>query len=149
MMRRYRLVASTLAIGALLTLAPLAYSAEGPKPGMWKVVTHVTRDGTATPPDSHTSCVTADQMKDPGQSIMPHQASPEEKCTRTQYEWTGSKLSWQIECTGQMNLKGAGKINFDTPEHYKGEITSNGSVNGHDFNSTIVLDGQRVADCPQ
>ena len=79
---------------------------------------------------------------------MPQPASPEEKCTRTQYEWTGRKLSWQIECSGQMNMKGGGKINFDTPEHYSGEITSTGSVNGHDFNSTIALDGQRVGDCP-
>jgi Protein of unknown function (DUF3617) len=149
MMRRPRPAASALAIGALLTLAPTANSAQGPKPGMWKVVTHVTRDGATMPPDSHTSCVTADQMKDPGQSIMPHQASPDEKCTRTQYEWTGSKLSWQIECSGQMNLKGAGKINFDRPERYSGEITSAGSVNGHDFNSTIVLEGQRVGDCPK
>lgn len=149
MVRRLRLVASALAIGALLTLAPLARAAEGPKPGMWKIVTRVTRDGAATPPDSHMSCVTADQMKDPGQSIMPHQASPEEKCTRTQYEWNGSKLRWQIECSGQMNLKGAGKIDFDTPEHYNGEITSSGAVNGHDFNSTIVLEGQRIGDCPK
>ena len=149
MMRRLTLAGSALVIGVLLAFAPVANSAQGPKPGMWKVVTHVTRDGTATPPDSHTSCVTAEQMKDPGQSIMPHQASPEEKCTRTQYEWTGTRLSWQIECTGQMNLKGGGKIVFDTPEHYSGQITSNGSVNGHDFNSTIVLDGQRVGDCKQ
>jgi hypothetical protein len=148
MMRRLSLAGSALAIGALLMLVRPANAAEGPKPGLWKVVTHVTREGATAPPDSHTSCVTADQMKDPGQSIMPQPASPEEKCTRTQYEWTGRKLSWQIECSGQMNMKGGGKINFDTPEHYSGEITSTGSVNGHDFNSTIALDGQRVGDCP-
>jgi hypothetical protein len=81
--------------------------------------------------------------------LMPQPSSSEEKCVRTHYEWTGSKLNWQMECSGRMAMKGSGAINFSTPVHYTGKITSTGSVNGHDFTSTILLDGQRIGDCPK
>ena len=88
-------------------------------------------------------------MKDPGKSLMPQPPSPEEKCTRTQYEWTGSKLSSQIQSSGPMVMNGGGHIDFDTTDHYRGKITSAGSVNGHDFTSTILLAGHRLGTCPK
>jgi hypothetical protein len=120
-----------------------------PKPGLWKVITHVTRNGVASSPDSHTSCITADQMKDPGKTIMPPQSSADEKCVRSHYQWTGTKLSWQVQCTGPLAMTGGGNIIFDLPEHYVGKITSAGTVNGHAFNSTILLEGERLGDCPK
>ena len=48
MMRRLSLAGSALAIGALIMLVRPANATEGPKPGLWKVITHVTREG-ATP----------------------------------------------------------------------------------------------------
>jgi hypothetical protein len=143
------LAASAVALAALFALSPHANAAEGPRPGLWKVTTRVSRDGATSQPDSHTSCVTADQLKDPSKSLTPPQSSPEEKCTRTQYEWTGSKLSWRIECNGRMAMKGGGIIDFDSPEHYTGKITSAGSFNGHDFDSTIMIEGERLGVCPK
>ncbi len=137
-----------LTLAAALVFAFAARAEAAPKPGMWKVVTHVTRNGVAAPPDSHTSCVTADQMKDPGKTIMPPQSSANEKCTRSHYEWTGTKLNWQVLCRGPLTMKGGGNIIFDRPDHYVGKITSAGTVNGQDFNSTILLEGKRVGDCP-
>ena len=48
-----------------------------------------------------------------------------------------------------MAMNGGGHIDFDTPEHYRGKIASAGSVNGHDFTSTILLDGHRLGTCPK
>lgn len=149
MTRLSRLAASAIALAALFALSPRANAAEGPTPGLWKVTTRVSRNGATLKPDSHTSCVSADQLKDPGKSLMPAQSSPEEKCARTQYEWTGRKLSWRIECTGRMAMNGGGNIDFDSPEHYTGKITSAGSFNGHDFDSTIMLEGERLGECPK
>jgi hypothetical protein len=149
MTRSFALATRAITAAMFLAVAPCTYAADGPQPGMWKVMTRVIRDGTTTKSDSHTSCVTADQIKDPGKSLMPQPSSSEEKCVRTHYEWTGSKLNWQMECSGRMAMKGSGAINFSTPEHYTGKITSTGSVNGHDFTSTILLDGQRIGDCPK
>jgi hypothetical protein len=140
---------SVLAAAMLISLGIAQRADAAPKPGLWKVVTHISRNGATSPPDTHTSCVTADQMKDPGKTIMPQQSSANEKCNRTHYEWTGSKLSWQIQCTGPLAMKGGGNILFDTPEHYVGKITSVGAINGQGFTSTILLEGQRVGDCPK
>ena len=149
MTRSITLATRALTAAMFLAVAPRADAADGPQPGMWKVMTRVVRDGTTTKADSRASCVTADQIKDPGKSLMPQQSSPEEKCVRTQYEINGTKLNWQMECSGRMAMKGSGAINFSTPEHYTGKITSTGSVNGHDFTSTILLDGQRIGGCPK
>lgn len=140
---------SFLAAAMLISLGLVQRADAAPKPGLWKVVTHISRNGATSPPDTHTSCVTAAQMKDPGKTIMPQQSSADEKCSRKHYEWTGSKLSWQIQCSGPLTMKGGGNILFDTPEHYLGKITSVGSINGQGFNSAILLEGQRVGDCPK
>ena len=112
--RLFRRAAPALAIAAMLALAAYADAAAGPRPGLWKVTTRVSREGVTSEPNSQSSCVTADQMKDPSRSLMPPQ-SPDEKCTRTQYEWTGSKLTWRIQCNGRMATSGGGDIDFDTP----------------------------------
>ena len=140
-------VAPALVIAALIASATLAGAADGPRPGMWKVTTRVNREGTTSEPNSQTNCVTAAQMKDPGQSLMPPDTA-DEKCTRTHYEWTGAKLNWRMQCSGKMAMSGGGDIVFDTPEHYRGKITTTGSINGHDFTSTIMLEGERVGECP-
>ena len=135
---------------AMLTLtasATLVDAAEGPRAGLWKVTTRVSREGTVSAPSSQTNCVTADQMKDPSKSLMPPNTA-EEQCTRTQYQWTGTVLNWRMQCSGNMAMSGTGDITFDTPEHYRGSITTTGSVNGSDFTSTILLEGGRVGDCP-
>ena len=140
-------VAPALAIAALTASATLAGAAAGPRPGMWKVTTRVNREGATSEPNSQTNCVTVAQMKDPGQSLMPPDTA-DEKCTRTHYEWTGAKLNWRMQCSGKMAMSGGGDIVFDTPEHYRGKITTTGSINGHDFTSTIMLEGERVGECP-
>lgn len=131
----------------LITLAASARAADGPRPGLWKVTTKVSRDGVVSANDAQTNCVTAEQVRDPSKSLMPPD-SPGERCVRTSYEWTGSKLTWQMRCDGQMAMTGGGNIVFDSPEHYRGNITTNGSINGHPFTSTIMLDGTRVGECP-
>jgi len=142
-----RRIAPPVVIAMSFALALTARAADGPRPGLWKVTTHVIRDGVTSDPDTQSNCVSADQVKDPSKSLMPPD-SPDEKCTRTQYQWTGSKLTWSMVCSGRMALTGGGDLEFDSPEHYHGKITSTGSFNGHDFTSTIVLDGQRAGDCP-
>jgi hypothetical protein len=146
MTRSFGFAMLTFAIAIVVAFAPRAEAA--PKPGLWKVVTHVTRNGVSSPPNSHTSCVTAEQMKDPGKTIMPPQSSANEKCKRSHYEWTGTKLSWQVECRGPLTMNGGGNIIFDLPEHYVGKITSAGTINGQPFNSAIFIEGERLGDCP-
>jgi hypothetical protein len=143
----FRRVGLPFVIAIFPALAASVWAADGPRPGLWKVTTHVVRDGVSSDPDTQSNCVTADQVKDPSKALMPPD-SPDEKCTRTQYEWTGSKLKWSMVCSGRMALTGGGDLDFDSPEHYRGKITSTGSFSGHDFTSTIVLEGERVGDCP-
>jgi hypothetical protein len=146
MTRSFRFAMVTFAVAIVFASAPCAQAA--PKPGLWKVVTHVTRNGVESPPNSRTSCVTADQMKDPGKTIMPPQSSANEKCKRSHYEWDGSRLSWEVECRGPLTMNGGGNIVFDLPEHYVGKITSSGTFNGQAFNSIIFIEGERLGECP-
>jgi hypothetical protein len=143
----FRRVAPTLVITALIASAKLAQAADEPRPGLWKVTTRVSREGAISAPSSQTNCVTADQMKDPSKSLIPPDTA-EEKCIRTQYQWTGTVLNWRMQCSGKIAMSGGGDIAFDTPEHYRGKITTTGSVNGHDFTSAIMLEGERVGECP-
>lgn len=129
-----------------IALATTAAYAEGPRAGLWKVTTRVSRNGVMANQDSQTNCVTADQIKDPSKSLMPPD-SPGEHCVRTSYTWTGTRLDWQMKCSGDMEITGGGNIVFDSPEHYRGNITTSGSFNGNQFTSTISLDGKRVGEC--
>jgi Protein of unknown function (DUF3617) len=146
--RLFGRIAAVVALAAILVISAQGAAVAGPRPGLWKVTTRLDHDGTMSAPDTQTNCVTAEQIKDPGKSLMPPD-SPEEKCKRTKYDWTGDRLSWSLQCSGQMAISGNGEIDFDTPEHYRGKITSTGAVNGHPFVSTIMLEGQRVGECPK
>jgi hypothetical protein len=144
---RFARFAPTLILAALTLSATLAAAGSGPRPGLWKVTTRVSHEGTTSEPNSQTNCVTAEQMKDPSKSLMPPDTA-DEKCTRTQYQWTGTILNWRMQCSGKIAMSGGGDITFDNPDHYRGKIATTGSVNGHEFTSTIMLEGERVGECP-
>ena len=67
----------------------------------------------------------------------------DKSCVASDYKMVGSKMTWKMQCSGQMPMQGAGEINFQGSDAYTGAIqaTSQG------MNMTIKLAGKKVGTC--
>jgi Protein of unknown function (DUF3617) len=146
-MRAYRAASIAIAVGIVLASALPAGAVEGPKPGMWKVITRVEENGGPIKETTQTNCVTAADFKDPGKAIQPEQSTPDEPCNRTGYRWDGRRLHFRIECTGNATSSSVGDIYYDTRTHFTGTITTKAQMGDRKFDGHVTLTGERTGDC--
>ena len=71
-------------------------------------------------------------------------------CERTEYEATGRRLKWRMQCKGQLDMDISGDFNFDSPLHYTATIASKGWMAGSLMSDVKTeLEGERVNECQQ
>ena len=71
-------------------------------------------------------------------------------CERTEFDATGERLKWRLQCKGQLDMDVAGNFNFDSPAHYTATVVSKGRMAGALISDVKTeLEGERVGDCPQ
>jgi Protein of unknown function (DUF3617) len=66
----------------------------------------------------------------------------DKSCVSSNFNRTGNKVTWTMQCTGQMPMTGTGEITFQG-DTYAGEIKA--AANG--MNMKIVLSGRKVGTC--
>ena len=134
-------------IGLCLAPAPLALAAGGPEPGQWKVTTKTITDDVAGPERTSMRCLRPEDVNAIEKTFVPELGAA---CKRTAFEWTGTKLSWRIQCTAPVTMDNSGEYTLDTPQHYVGEITVKMVVPppGRDMVSRTRVEGERVGVCP-
>jgi hypothetical protein len=70
-------------------------------------------------------------------------AGGDQSCTNTDFKIVGSKATWTVQCTGEMEMTGVGEITFDGPDSYSGAI----KFTSEEVNMTVKLTGRKIGGC--
>jgi hypothetical protein len=137
------------AVAGLLAFAAVPSHAEdGIKPGLWKVTTVAINNGMKIPPQERMRCLTAEQASNIAETFSPKFGGVNSDCERTGYEKTEQKMTWHLECKGQLNMDVVGEFWFDSSIHYTATVATKGSMAGQQIlNSVSALEGEYVGEC--
>lgn len=130
--------------GRLLTASSVLLAAFAPAraddpPGiLWESTSQMIMPGMpfSPPPNKIKFCASAD-------SSQPPPAPPGQSCTVSNMQRTGNKVTWDTQCTGEMEMTGHGEINYEGTDSYTGEI--NFAAEG--MNVTMKLTGKKLSTC--
>src|SRR5262245_36428288 len=106
-----------LAIAASLGLLCLAPArAADPSGVLWETTSQTVMEGMPMhmPAQTQKACTAKDWTRPP--------AGGDPSCTSSNFKKVGSKATWTVQCTGQMQMTGTGEINFDGTDSYTGAI---------------------------
>ena len=65
-------------------------------------------------------------------------------CVTSNYQVAGNKVTWTMQCSGQMPMQGTGEIVFQGTDKYTGAITAT----AEGMTVTINLLGKKLGTCP-
>lgn len=105
-----------LLAGALLSLPLSAPAADATmKPGLWEVTTTMEMPGMPfqPPPQTVRHCYTPQEVKE-------QPVPKDDQCKVTDLKSSGSKVTWKLECKGEMAGKGEGEIIYQGDSAYEG-----------------------------
>lgn len=141
---------AVLLLTGVLALAPLSsFAADGIQPGLWKITTTAVNNGEQSPPHTNARCLTAEQGADLAGTFSPRFGGVNTSCQRTQYEKSEQKLSWRLECRGQVNMDSAAEFTFFSPLRYTAMIATKGWMGDRQIvDSQVALEGEFVGACP-
>ena len=127
-----------LAAAAALVLVVLA-PARADAPGvLWQSTSQMIMAGMPFSPPPNTVKFCAAQN-----SSQPPPSPPGQTCTTTNVQRSGSKVTWDTHCTGQMDMTGHGEITYDGTDKYEGEI----NMTAEGATVTIKLSGVKLGEC--
>ena len=136
-----------VALLACSLLAPPA-AADGIAPGEWQLTETIVMNGSRTPTQTRTRCLSAEQAGNTAVTFSPEYQTVNSGCERVEFSTSATALRWRMKCTGQLNMDVAGDFVFDTPKHYKATIVSKGAMAGHEMvNTTVDIEGEHIGDC--
>jgi hypothetical protein len=122
----------------LLLLPSLAPAADMMKSGLWEITAGIEMPGLPfqPPPQTMRQCYTAEDVK--GEPVPAN-----ENCKITNLKTTGNKVTWQLECTGEMAGRGEGEIVFHGDSAYEGTAR----IEAHGMTMTTNYKGKRLGEC--
>ena len=133
---------------ALAALTASAAADDLIQPGQWKVTSTTLVNGAPTPPQAKARCFSPEQTADLGKTFGPVAGTVNSDCEPTEPALTGRKLTWRLQCKGQMDMNVAADFNFDSPVHYTATIASKAWMAGALISDVKTeLEGERVGDC--
>jgi len=138
---------AVFALAAVFVGLATAMAADGIQPGLWKITTAVTNNGMQGPPQTNSRCLTPEQASDLADTFTPRFGGTNTMCQRTQYEKSGQKLMWRLECRGQLNMDTAAEFNFVSPLRYTAVISTKGSLANQQMDTQVTLQGEYVGAC--
>jgi hypothetical protein len=119
---------------AILTTAAAADERPG---NLWDTTSQMSMPGLPAMPPQKMQLCTAKEW------TQPPPPPPGQSCTVSNFERDGSKVSWDTQCTGEMEMSGHGEITFTTDEAYSGTIV----FTAEGMTMTVNLTGQKVDEC--
>ncbi|MEX2150208.1 MAG: DUF3617 family protein [Steroidobacteraceae bacterium] len=125
------------ATASLLLLAFAPAQAADPPGILWETTSQMVMEGMpmTMPPQTMQSCAAQEWTKPP--------PSNDPGCVTSDYRKVGNKVTWTMQCTGQMPMTGSGEITFSSPDAYTGTIKA--AAQG--MNMTIKLTGRKIGSC--
>ena len=141
---------SLIALAMLATAAVIAQS--GMRPGQWEITTQMQMPnmpnlpaGIQMPSTKTTQCITADQAKDPANTV-PRQTGRgrggKDDCRMSDYKTTGSTISWSMACTSPDKVTGTGEMTVGDDSY-----TSTIKMVMAQGEMTMKMSGKRIGDC--
>ena len=145
---RVRFMKALCAVAAVFVGLATAMAADGIQPGLWKITSAVLNNGTQMPPQTNTRCLTAEQAGDLADTFSPRFGGVNTTCQRAQYEKSEQKLTWRLECRGQLNMDSAAEFIFASPLRYTAVISTKGWMGNQQIMDTqVTLEGEFVGAC--
>ena len=135
-----------LLVACVLGIAGSAHAAGpgGMRPGLWETTIQSNMGGAK--PFTTRACVTARQLEHP-QGALPKMDDAKMKCEQQDYKVSGSTVSWQLRCTGEMAMEGSGQMIAGT-DSYSGKMDMTMKMQGQTMNMNQTMSGRRLGDCP-
>jgi Protein of unknown function (DUF3617) len=131
------------AMGALIAFAslgiPIGAAIAEESPGiLWQTTSQTVIEGMPfSPPPNTTKLCAAREWNQPppppsGQS-----------CTVSNFQRSDNKVSWDTQCTGEMEMSGHGEITFTSADAYTGTI----EFAAEGMSVTVNLTGEKIGEC--
>lgn len=126
-----------LAASAFLLVAYAPARADAPGV-LWQSTSQMIMQGMPFSPKPNTVkfCAAAD-------STQPPPSPPGQTCTTSNTHREGNKVTWDTQCTGEMDMTGHGEITYDGPDKYDGEM----NMTAEGVTITIKLSGVKLGEC--
>jgi len=128
-----------LAAAVSLMFMVLAPSRADDPPGvLWQTTSQMVMEGMpfSPPPNTVKFCAARE-------SSRPPPPPPGQTCTQTNVQRIGNKVSWDQQCTGEMDMTGHGEITYDSADSYSGAV----KFNSDGMTMTINLSGKKIGTC--
>lgn len=130
-------------LGVMLAVSPLvlsstAIAADAMKPGLWEVSTTMEMPGMPyqPPPQTVRHCYTAQEVKeDP--------VPKDNNCKVTDLKSSANKVTWKVECKGEMAGKGEGQIVYQGDSAYEGWT----KMQTQGMNMSMKYKAKRLGEC--
>jgi hypothetical protein len=138
---------------ATLCLLPLIVAracADDPKvePGQWQITSKNVINGAAAPPTVRARCITTEQAGDLKKTFGPAVGTVNSTCKPAEFETSGKKLAWRLECRGQMDMAVVGEFSFDSPTRYTAAVASKAWMAGSLISDvTTDVEAERIGEC--
>lgn len=135
MILSWRVRAATVVSLGLFSLAP-ARAAD--QPGvLWETTSKTVMEGMpmGMPAQTQKVCAPKEWTRPP--------AGGDPSCASSDFKKVGSKATWTVRCTGQMEMTGAGEITFDGSDAYAGAIRFDSGP----MKMSVRLTGRKLGAC--
>ena len=127
-----------LAATASLVLIAFAPARAADPPGiLWEMKSQMSMVGMpmSPPPTTLKVCTAREWTKPP--------PGGDSSCVNSNFQRTGSKVTWDMQCSGQMPMTGHGEINFEGEDAYAGVI----DATAEGMTMKINLSGKKLGTC--
>lgn len=125
------------AIAFLGLLALIPVRAADPPGDLWQMTSQMVMPGMPfSPPPTAAKVCTAKEWTKP-----PPGGDP--SCVTSDYQRTGNKATWTMQCSGDMPMTGTGEITFAADGSYTGVITAT----AEGMAMKINLSGKKIGSC--
>ena len=127
----------------LIALFATAAAAADVQPGSWEMTVNMSVDGMpagAVAPVTQTRCLSAEDARDPSRLVG------NAGCEFTNKRDTGSEMSFDVACTGQVPMRGKGVVRYSA-QNVSGNLELAAETGGQKFMTRSQLSARRLGDC--
>ena len=103
-----------IALFGLLATATAAAAENLIEAGEWKVTSTAVINGTTSPPQSKSRCITPEQAANVATTFGPVSGTVNSDCGAPTIETAGKTLKWRLQCRGQLDIDATGEFTFDS-----------------------------------
>jgi hypothetical protein len=133
----------------MVFVAAVTISAQNPmRAGQWEVTVQVQMPNLPVqmPEMKFSQCITPEQLAKVPTAGLPNPTAPgggdNENCKITDYDVSGSTVTWKMACTGDQQMTGSGQMTFDG-DSYGGTM----NMTMPQGEMAAKLAGKRLGDC--